>query len=134
MISFRSNIIKVGAAVLLAAVLHTYICSAFCSIKDQFLSHQETIVDACCTHEHDDQGEQDHKKDCQQDHMAFLKTVGQFHSYDQCPLDKVFECELINLYQKDFNIISLNQDEFFIDFHPPPPKTGIPVLVQSFLI
>lgn len=131
MISIRSNIIKFGAVVLLAAIFQTYICSTFCSFDGQCLPQRDKVEKDCCSHEHK---EQSHDHDCQKDHMAFLKTVGQYHSYDICTADKIFECDLIKFYQDDPQYISFNGEEFFTGFHPPPPKNGIPVLVQSFLI
>ncbi len=131
MTHLRSYMIKGVAAILLAAILQTYICSTFCSIESQCMTHHEKIEKNCCSKEESRQSE---NKDCQKDHMAFLKTVGQFHAYDAPPLEKVFECDLINFPQIDIHYISYNNQEFATGFHPPPPKDGISVLVQSFLI
>jgi len=126
----RSYMTQGLAVVLLTAILQTYICSTFCSIKSQFISHQEKAENNCCSPEKGDPK----NNDCQQDHMAFLQTIGQFHAYDSPPLEKVFECDLINVPQIDIHYISYNNQEFATGFHPPPPKDGISVLVQSFLI
>lgn len=119
------------AVILLTAILQTYACSTFCSIESQCISHHEKIEKNCCSNEESGQGE---KNDCQKDHLAFLKTVGQFHAYYSTPLEKVFECDLIFFHQIDVKDISLNNANYFTGFHPPPPKDGIPVIIQSFLI
>ena len=127
----RSYMTQGLAVVLLTAILQTYICSAFCSIESQCISHHGKIEKNCCANEESGHGE---KNDCQKDHLAFLKTVGQFHAYDTTPLEKAFECDLISFNQIDEKEISLNNADYFTGFHPPPPKDGIPVIIQSFLI
>ncbi len=127
---FKKYMILGVAVVLLSAMLQTYICSTFCSIGSQWVSHHDKPEKTCCPPSNGENKD----KDCQADHMVFLNSVGQFHAYDSAQLDIVYECDLIIYQQNNSNFISYINTNYFSSFHPPPPKYGIPVLVNSFLI
>lgn len=122
--------------ILLAAILQTYVCSALCSIENNCLTINKPVEKDCCHHEENGQKKGSDDGDCQKDHMAFLKTVGQFHSYDAISIAKVFQqVDLYNVHKDLFEYIPSDSKTFaFTGFRPPPPKDGIPVIVQSFLI
>ena len=132
----RLYIIRGIMLILLAAILQTYVCSALCSIENSCISISKPIEKDCCHHDENGQKEGSDDGDCQKDHMAFLQTIGQFHSYDAVIITKVFQqVDIINVHTDLFTYLPSDSKIFaFTGFRPPPPKDGIPVIVQSFLI
>lgn len=121
---------------MLITILETYVCSGLC-ISDLYMCCDKSAaaVADCCKSQQPENN-QEGKTDCQDQHLAFFQTIGQFHSIDVVQL---FQPPFISeLYSSSTPILKENKNQteiaFFTGFHPPPPKDGISVFVQTFLI
>jgi len=121
---------------LLISILQTYVCSFLCASESLASGRQKEMTHDCCS-KSNNQGAKHHDEgNCQKDHLAFFQTISQFHSKDHVSASSVMlQLEPIELRKISVPVVS-NGSHFtaFTGFHPPPPKDGIPVLVQSFLI
>lgn len=136
MVRLRSYLLKAIGLVLLASILQSYACSAFCSINNASSCAEEQIVADCCHPEGSAQNSTEHSGDCQKEHFSYFHTIGQFHS--KAPLALAKSCLPIDISFEaiDFNPFnnSTNKIVVFTSFRPPPPKDGVPVLISSFRI
>jgi hypothetical protein len=128
---------KVIAILLLAIMAQSIYCSAACAIGG----------DKCCSSKQETAG---HKKsccskkskqnkptgNCQDEHLAFFKTVGKYHSVQAVAELKVFESIPPIIYPV-FNLMPVEINfSFFANtgFHPPPPNDEVRILIHSFQI
>ncbi len=87
----------------------------------------------CCTDEKDQDGR---KHDCQDMHLSFFTTTGQFPNEKTVDEIKVWST-FIALVTPLYNVLPVSQnktDLAYNSFHPPPPKADIRVFIQSFQI
>ncbi len=133
----HNNIISKSMCYLLLVVMSfNFLCSALCAVSADGCCGKEENEHhgkSCCSHEKDS----DEKNgDCQNMHLAFFKTLGQFASGQTVDAIKVFHT-FISVVTPLFNVLPVSQNKFFLaysGFHPPPPKADIRIFIQSFQI
>lgn len=127
---------KSMACLLLTVMLYMHLCSALCaigSVGSSVKEDDENYKKSCCTEEKDADGK---KHDCQDMHLSFFNTTGQFAFEKTVDVIKVFHTFfavvtplfIIQPVEANKNILACN------GFHPPPPKAGIRIFIQSFQI
>ena len=134
----NSIITKSIGYLLLAVVLYMHVCSALCATsahgccgkddKDNDHGKKE-----CCKHEKESD-EKEH--DCQDMHLSFFSTTGQFAQAKADISFKPFQ-SLIAVVTPLFIIqpTATSKNVFaYCGFHPPPPKADIRIFISSFQI
>jgi len=129
----KPNYIQKSFSLLIVVViLHTHWCSFSCS----------TGILSCCGDEKEhhegeaaDHHDEDGCGDCQGEHLAFFKTIGQ---------SNIFHADVTNVFQSLIAVILpvetlqpkdvFHTAEIYTGFHPPPPKADTRILIQSFQI
>lgn len=113
-------------------VFYMHFCSAFCATGFVANCNKEerSKEKSCCA-----PNEKTPSKDCQDLHLSFFKTTGQFSSdanqYEVkfCPIP--FEASsLLDIF---FVQLDDNRQRFNL-FHPPPVPADIRILIRSFQI
>lgn len=133
----RNSVILRSIDYLLLLVLsYNYFCSAICSFSKDGCCGKETIAlhYNCCGSHDNDSGES--KDDCQNNHLSFFKTLGQFGSGQNIDAPKVFETS-IGALDPIFLLEPISTDNILFEsngFHPPPPEADIRIFIQSFQI
>lgn|GEM_PF-1569520 len=134
-IGFKSIVI-----VILVGLLQTYACSAFCSVSLKSCCNETIETHSCCSKEAESTSSTASPNgDCQEQHLAFSLSIGQFFS--------TTTIEIVKASPIEFNLVAINQAHIdfnnfetilgfliYSGFSPPPPKQGIPVLISSILI
>lgn len=121
---------------ILVVMLHMHLCSAFCAtgIGGCCGAQDATVYKkSCCSLA---TKSDDKEKDCQDMHLSFFKTTGQFASETTS--------EIFNIISIPFNLITVlfiitpneidNHLQVFNIFHPPPSGVEIRISIQSFQI
>ncbi|MBK7036070.1 MAG: hypothetical protein IPI31_12800 [Bacteroidetes bacterium] len=137
MAKVKRYIMKGFGLIILASVLQSYACSGLCSTKLSDCEEELKPKHDCCNRAIPLESDNDKdKSDCQDDHFVFLQTLGQFHSFNAFNLDKPFFVAdiSISIFQVTSVYFSQNTVAVYTGFVPPPPKDGIPIFIQSFLI
>ncbi len=124
------------ASLLIVVMLHAHVCAALCASGLYSCCNEKSDcckekLKSCC-----DKSEKKEKHDdCQKDHLAFFGTIGQYHFIKSIDT-KVFHPPVSILISKIIKqpVISSDIKFAYTGFHPPPPKDGIRVLIQNFLI
>jgi hypothetical protein len=118
-------------------MLYMHVCSAWCALGmsatcEKAPLQKEQAHKSCC-------GKQESKKstnNCEESHLAFFTITGQFFTGFSKQLPKVVP-SISTASLPDFKYF-LSQDPNSTvannGFHPPPSKTGIRILIQSFQI
>ena len=73
---------------------------------------------------------------CQDEHLAFFKTVGKYHSVQAVAGLKVFE-SIPPIIHPVLNLMPVEINFSFFDntgFLPPPPNDDVRILIRSFQI
>lgn len=117
---------------IVAIILHTYWCSVSCSIG---------VFSCCSTEKEHYEGEAANHQDadgcgnCQGEHLAFFKTVGQYPTLHPNAV-AVFQFIVAEfLPGEEMQPIDVyHTAEIYTGFHPPPPKADTRILISSFQI
>lgn len=129
----RNNIISKSIGCLLLMVMtYNFYCSAICAAGGKGCCGKEE-KESCCSHEK----ESDEKKgDCQDIHLSFFKTLGQFSSGQIVDAPKVFHhfIAIVNTINFSEPVFSDNHSVCYTGLRPPPPKADIRIFIQSFQI
>lgn len=133
----RSSIISKSMGYLLLVVMtYNFFCSAFCAVSTDGCcgkEEKEHHDKSCCSNENDSD---EKKNDCQDKHLAFFKTLGQFVSEKSIDATKVLHT-IVAMVISVFNLPPVSENKSplaFNGFHPPPPKGDIRIFIQSFQI
>ena len=128
-----NQIVKSLSWVVVLVILHTHLCSFRCSIGlfaccNEGDTEEPVQKSGSCHHE-------DSSGNCQGNHLAFFKTIGQYHFLQadtvtdlQSLIAVLFSDQIF--YPKDI----FHTAEIYTGFHPPPPKAGTRIIIQSFQI
>jgi len=130
-------IMKGFGLIILASILQSYVCSGLCSIKLSDCEEEMKPIHDCCKSAIAQESDNDKgETDCQDEHFVFLQTLGQFHSFSAVNLNPIFLVldNTFPSYAIPSEYFSQNTIAVYTGFVPPPPKDGIPVFIQSFLI
>ena len=119
-------------------MVYMHLCSAVCVIGSSGCCGKEDNNDdhckkSCCESTKDQDGK---KHDCQNMHLSFFNSTGQFPSEKTVELTKVFDT-FVAVVTPLYNVLPVSQNKDAIaynNFHPPPPKADIRVFIQSFQI
>lgn len=122
----------------MVVTFYTHFCSACCATgfsggccgveEDSDRIHNEK---ACCAHD-----SKTPVKDCQDFHLSFFKTTGQFTSDKNSDVIKAYQ-SLNAVITPVFNRSPVEQSKnvlAFNVFHPPPLQADIRITIQSFQI
>ena len=133
----KSNIIRKSIGYLLLAVMfYMHVCSALCATSVHGCCGQEDNDNdkrECCKHEKDSDGKE---KDCQDMHLSFFNTTGQFALVKVDNLLKPFQ-SLVAAITPLFIVVpttTIKNVFAYNGFHPPPPKANIRIFISSFQI
>lgn len=121
---------------LLAVVFYMHVCSALCATGAHGCCGKEDNdhdKKECCKHENKSNGKE---HDCQDMHLSFFYTTGQF---SQIKADVSFKQiqSLVAVVPPLFIVAPATTSKSIFacsGFHPPPPKAGIRIFIQSFQI
>jgi len=135
----KNHIAKSIAYLLLIVTMYQHLCSAMCAIGSSGCCGREDNDDdhckkSCCETTNDKDGK---KHDCQDMHLSFFNTTGQFASAKTVDAIKVFHTFIAVITPLYYNVLPVSQNTNILvynGFHPPPPKADIRVFIQSFLI
>ncbi len=121
---------------LMVVMFYNFFCSALCAVSADGCCGKEEKEhhDKCCNSHEKDSDEK--KGDCQDMHLAFFKTLGQFGSGQTVDATKVFHT-FIALVTPLYYVLPVSQNKNVLaynGFHPPPPKADIRIFIQSFQI
>ena len=124
------------SSLVLVVMLYMHLCSAFCATGIGGYCGEKEDADSktsCCSHKEKSSGKE---KDCQDMHLSFFNTTGQFASE--------ITTEFFNLISIPFDLITVlyiitpnefdNHLQVFNIFHPPPSGVDIRISINSFQI
>ena len=132
--------IKGTAIVILFGMLQSYACSALCTFNLYSCCNTVDEVHSCCSNELTPVASKSNPSgDCQDKHLEFSLSTGQFFSIAITDIAKVFSSE------SDLNVANPIADglfdaktefdgQIYTGYSPPPAKEGIPVLISRMLI
>ena len=137
MSNVKQYAVKSLSVALFAVMLHTYLCSVLC-ITGAYsccggTKTKDSCRRSCCDKKKNNNSE---KGDCQNEHFAFFKTMGQFHALDGITIAKIFQPILPALcsgFSMQRTIIQYSASGYN-RFHPPPEKADISILTHNFRI
>ncbi len=115
-----------------------HVCSALCATSAHGCCGKEDndtdhCKKECCKHEKEPDGK---KGDCQDMHLSFFSTTGQFSQVKADISLNPFQ-SLVAIVTPLFIIqpTATSKNVFaYSGFHPPPPKADIRIFIQSFQI
>ena len=130
----QGHISKIITSCLLAAILYMHVCSVWCALGSgcNNLSITEQQSKSCCAQKQKSSG----SNDCQAEHLAFFNATGQyFTDISKDPAKGVYSVSDITTPE---SVHQISSDHITVveynGFHPPPPKAGIRIMIQSFQI
>ena len=125
-------ILRSISVLMLALILHTHVCSAFCALN----------ISSCCKDDDNDGCDEstcsksERKTDnCQTIHFFFFNAVGQFHSIQSNDIPKTFSF-IADVFAHYVNVQPFESSAQWLpsNTHSPPPKEGMRVFIQSFQV
>lgn len=132
----KGIILKRLGFLLLVVMSYNFFCSTFCAVGDNSCCGRtkKEHHNKCCAST--EKSSDKKKSDCQDTHIAFFKTLGQFGSVETIDAAKVFYAFVaVDPIVFDFPTLAENKNVFVYNgFHPPPPKAGVRVFIHSFQI
>lgn len=131
-------ILKPVALLLLKVTVYMHVCSFVCasgagSCCSKMKGEKTSFKKECCKHK---KSSENKKGGCQDIHLSFFNTSGQFAQDNTFDVIKSFAPSVALVFQS-LNIFSVLQDKAAFaenGFHPPPPKPDIRIFIQSFII
>ncbi len=137
MIKLKTSIMNGLGLIILASLFQSYACSGLCSVNLTGCGEEKQQLSDCCSRPASTTDNQEEPEpDCQEEHFAFLQTLAQFHSFSTFEITQIVSV-LDNGFSTSVGLpmfTNYSTIQVFTGFVPPPPKDGIPVLIQSFLI
>ena len=128
---------RVIAILLLAVMAQSIYCSAACAFGGDnccsSMKEASGYKKSCCSKKSE---EKKPTGNCQDEHLAFFKTVGKYHSIQEVAELKVFESIPPIIYPV-LNFIPVEINFSFFDntgFHPPPLNDEVRILLHRFQI
>ncbi len=123
----------------MVVIAYTHLCSVICAtgIGKGCCGNENKDPDnhrdkkSCCAHD-----KKSPAKDCQDFHLSFFKTTGQFTSDKNLDVIKAYQ-SLIAVIIPLFNVITVEQSKntfAYNVFHPPPSQADIRISIRSFQI
>lgn len=133
----RNSIITKSIGYLILIVMsYQFFCSVLCAVTTDGCCGKEEQEHhgKCCNSNNNDNNEK--PRDCQDMHLAFFKTLGQFGIEKGLDAPKDFH-KVIAIIHSLFiveSVINGSHSFAYTGFQPPPPKEDIRIFIQSFLI
>ena len=117
-------------------MLHSHFCAALCASGIYSCCDEKQAVKDCCRKTCcDEKKTKEPCSDCQEEHLTFFTTIGQYHFVKAIDA-KIFQPFISILISNKF-INPVNSTEIlfsFNGFHPPPLKENIIILQHRLLI
>lgn len=129
----RRRIFSAIATMMVFVLAYPLICSGICLLKTHETGKEVSAMHSCCAGE--SKPDDTNKNDCNDEHLAFNKAIGQFFKEREHFSYTASAIELPSFTLLDV-ISAPSEDEFYQFFDTGPPDSGglIRIWIESFQI